>query len=189
MIIEGLITTENEDGSPHLAPMGPRVEAAWTRLVLRPYITSTTYANLCRRGYGVFHVTDDVLLLAQAAIGRLEALPPMQRPRAARGWVLRDCCRWYAFEVRAANDTPPRACLTAEVVERGWERDFVGFHRARHAVVEAAILATRVHLLPRAELVNELARLRPLVSKTGGEAEEQAFCLLEAFVREAGGSP
>lgn len=185
MIIEGLLTTENLDGSPHLAPMGPQVEAAWTRLVLRPYVTSTTYTNLRRAGRGVFHVTDDVLLLARAAIGRLDALPHMQRPARAQGWVLSDACRWYAFEVRTIDDTPPRVSMVADVVERGWHRDFIGFHRARHAVLEAAILATRVHLFPEKELLQELARLRPLVAKTGGEAEAQAFALLEEYVYAA----
>ncbi len=183
MIIEGLVTTENEDGSPHLAPMGPLVEADWTRLVLRPYVTSTTYANLCRRGRGIFHVTDDVLLLARAAIGSLETLPPLKRPAHAHGWVLADACRWYAFEVYATDNTPPRASMAANVVEWARQRDFVGFHRARHAVVEAAILATRVHILPRQELLQELARLRPLVVKTGGEDEHRAFSLLEEYVR------
>lgn len=183
MIIEGLVTTENEDGSAHLAPMGPRVEADWTRLVLRPYVTSTTYANLRRQRRGIFHVTDDVLLLARAAIGGLESLPPLKRPAHAPGWVLADACRWYAFEVYAIDDTPPRVSMAAKVVETGWQRDFVGFHRARHAVVEAAILATRVHLLPKQELLEELARLQPLVVKTGGEAEHRAFTLLEEYVR------
>lgn len=188
MIIEGLVTTENEDGTPHLAPMGPRIEAAWSRLVLRPYVTSTTYANLRRGRCGVFHVTDDVLLLAQAAIGGLAALPPLRRPLQAQGWVLADACRWYAFEVRAIDDTPPRVSMTAEVVEQGWQRDFVGFHRARHAVVEAAILATRVRILPPEEVLAEMARLRPLVVKTGGEAEQQAFRLLEEYVGAAYGA-
>lgn len=183
MIIEGLVTTENEDGSPHLAPMGPLIEADWTRLVLRPYVSSTTHANLRRQGQGVFHVTDDVLLLARAAIGSLEKLPHLKRPAHAPGWVLLDACRWYAFQVDSIDDTLPRVSMAAKVVEWGWQRDFVGFHRARHAVVEAAILATRVHLLPKQELLEELARLRPLVLKTGGEAEHRAFSLLEEFVR------
>ena len=57
--------------------MGPLVDEDMTRLVLRPYQTSRTYQNLKRTGQGVFHVTDDVELLAHAAVNRLEPLPAL----------------------------------------------------------------------------------------------------------------
>jgi len=43
----------------------------WLRL--RPFQTSTTFHNLKRQRAGVFHVVDDVLLLARAAIGPIGA--------------------------------------------------------------------------------------------------------------------
>ena len=46
MILEGLVTTLDPDGSPHLAPMGPRVEGDFARFTLRPFPTSNTYQNL-----------------------------------------------------------------------------------------------------------------------------------------------
>ena len=55
--------------------MGPIVDETMQTLVLRPFQTSTTYRNLKQTGCGVFHVTDDVLLLAQAAIGALDVSP------------------------------------------------------------------------------------------------------------------
>ena len=71
MILEGIVTTLNLEGALNIAPMGPQVDSdsAMARFVLRPYRTATTYQNLKARGEGVFHVTDDVLLLAQTAIG------------------------------------------------------------------------------------------------------------------------
>jgi hypothetical protein len=59
-------------------------------------------------------------------------------------------------------------------------RDWFGFHRARHAVLEAAILATRFHLLPADEIAREFARLKVIVDKTAGPAELEAFALLDA---------
>ena len=64
----------------------------------------------------------------------------------------------------------------------GWRRDFFGFNRAKHAVLEAAILATRTSFLPPDEVAREFARLEPLVAKTGGEQERAAFALLQAHV-------
>ena len=55
------------------------------RFVLRPFHTSTTYHNLKARGEGVLHVTDDVLLLAQTAIGAARCRhPPRGRPTWSR---------------------------------------------------------------------------------------------------------
>ena len=52
-------------------------------------------------------------------------------------------------------------------------------------MVEAAILATRVGLIPREEILTEFARLKVPVDKTAGPREAEAFALLEQFVREA----
>ncbi len=75
LLLEGVVTTLNGDDSPHIAPMGPIVDERFTRLLLRPFRTSVTYQNLKRTGQGVLHVTDDVELIARAAVGRLEVLP------------------------------------------------------------------------------------------------------------------
>ena len=71
-----------------------------------------------------------------------------------------------------------------EVVDWGRIRDFFGFNRAKAAVVEAAILATRVHLLSPDAIRADLARLAVLVEKTGGQSERSAFAFLEAYVRQ-----
>ena len=75
MILEGIVTTLNEDGTPNISPMGPDVELNFERFVLKPYQTSTTYKNLNREGEGVLHVTDDVELLARAAINAFDESP------------------------------------------------------------------------------------------------------------------
>lgn len=182
MILEGIVTTLNADGSVNIAPMGPRVEPDMRQLVLRPFQSSLTFQNLKRHGEGVFHVTDDVELLARAAIGRIETLPELTRAEGVDVPRLADLCRWYAFRIRERDETSERATFLAEVVGTGRVRDFFGFNRAKHAVVEAAILATRVHLLAPAEIAAEFSRLRTLVDKTGGEQERAAFDLLADYV-------
>jgi hypothetical protein len=64
-------------------------------------------------------------------------------------------------------------------------RDFFGFNRAKHAVIEAAILASRIDFLPRSEIDAQWDFLRPLVEKTGGDAERQAFQQLTEFVEKS----
>jgi hypothetical protein len=181
VILEGIVTTLDARGTLNIAPMGPRVEPPLRRFVLRPYRTSTTYANLKEAGEGVFHVTDDALLIARTAIG----LPPEAATHEAavvRGRILSDACRYYEFRVVELDDREERTTIAVEVVAEGRIRDFFGFNRARHAVVEAAILATRVALIPRAEIEAEYRKLAVLVEKTGGDPEREAMRLLTEYV-------
>jgi len=187
MILEALVTTLDADGGPHLAPMGPRVSPDFTRFTLRPFPTSNTYRNLLRHGEGVLHVTDDALLLAKAAIGAVGAVPPVLAAERVRGFVLADCCRYFEFAVRSVDASGERVTVEADVLHAGRVRDFFGFNRAKHAVVEAAILATRLHLLPLADVGAEFAKLRVIVGKTGGPNEHAAMDLLERKLREAAG--
>jgi hypothetical protein len=183
-LLEGIVTTLNRDGTPNIAPMGPIVDADFQKLLLRPFRTSVTYENLKRSGEGVLHVTDDVELLARAAVDRLETIPSLQPANAVNGAILTDACRWYAFRVESLDDREDRTAIVARVVDCGRFRDFFGFNRAKHAVVEAAILATRIGLLEASHVLAEFDRLAAPVEKTGGHQERRAFEFLRQFVRE-----
>jgi hypothetical protein len=164
--------------------MGPVVDADFEWLLLRPFRTSVTYKNLKRDSEGVFHVTDDVELLARAAVGPLEKVPALLPANAVNGMILADACRWYAFRVESLDDREDRASIAARVVDRGRIRDFFGFNRAKHAVIEAAILATRIGLLDASFVLAEFDRLAGPVEKTGGHQEHRAFKFLRHFIRE-----
>lgn len=185
-VLEGLVTTTDESGACHLAPMGPHISGDdFRELELRPFPTSQTLENLRRHSEGVLHTTDDVLLLAQAAIGAVDPTPPTEPARSIRGFVLADCCRYFEFRVASFDDSHERVRIKAEVVASGRRRDFLGFNRARNAVLEAAILATRRAILPADAIRAEFERLSVIVQKTGGEREIAAFQLLTDFVRQA----
>ncbi len=184
-ILEGIVTTYNADGTINISPMGPIVDDSLDRLWLRPFQTSTTYQNLKRNRVGVFHLTDDVELFAQAAVGQPDPLPSLRPAAAVRGSIIATACRWFAFEVESLDDSQDRTSIVARIVDRGALRDFLGFNRAKHAVIEAAILATRIHLIPADELQAALARLAPLVEKTGAAAEHRAFNFLRDYINQA----
>ena len=181
LVLEGIVTTTNEDGSANISPMGPLVDREIQQLKLRPFHTSQTYRNLKRTGHGVLHVTDDVELIARAAIGQYEP-PPHLLQVTERGIILADACRWFAFRVITLDDAADRTTIRCEVVARGELRPFFGFNRAKHAVIEAAILATRVGILPAQQIRQEMERLGIPVQKTAGEQERRAFELLRAYV-------
>lgn len=183
-ILEGIVTTLNANGSVNISPMGPIVDEQMERLWLRPFRTSTTYQNLKRTGQGVFHVTDDVELLAHAAVGQPDPPPRTTRASKVDGVILAGACRWFAMEVESLDDSNERTSIVARVVDCGVLREFFGFNRAKHAVVETAILATRIHLIDAAQIRAELERLAAPVGKTGAAAEVRAFAFLRDFIEQ-----
>ena len=182
MILEGIVTTLSPEGAVHIAPMGPHVDAGMEHFLLRPFPTSQTYQNLVKHGEGVLHVTDDVLLLARAALGPVEPPPPVFPAAKVKGFVLKDACRYCEFRVRSIDDREERVRIEADVVHSARLRDFFGFNRAKHAVVEAAILATRTAFLPLEDIEAEFKKLRVIVAKTGGQQEKDAFEFLSWHV-------
>lgn len=183
MILEGIVTTLSPKGMLNIAPMGPRADERMERFTLRPFNTADTYRNLKAHGEGVLHVTDDVLLLAKAALGPVEPMPDVERATAVLGYILTGACRYYEFTVSAIDDREERVTIECAVVQTGRQRDFFGFNRAKHAVLEAAILATRTAFLPLDEIAAEFRKLRVIVEKTGDPQEQEAMTFLETHLR------
>ena len=183
MIVETVTTTINPDGSVNCAAMG--VEWGEATIVIKPYRATRTLRNLERHGAAVVHVTDDILLFTEAALD--DPHPPTRPAEAVDGAVLADACSWREVAVDAIDATGPRARVTTRVVARGVGREFIGFNRASHAIVEASILASRVRRLPAEEIRAELGRLTVLVDKTAGPRERAAMDCVLAHVRAAVG--
>ncbi|GAA5510820.1 DUF447 domain-containing protein [Novipirellula caenicola] len=200
MILESIVTTASSDGQINIAPMGPIVseslahgDAVGESILLRPFNSSRTYQNLMQSRRAVVHVTDNVDLFAQTAVGSLgdqAAIRQWVRPHDltpttdAPYWILRDCHRWFAVEVETIEDHDPRAEMNGRVVASGIVRPFFGFNRGKFAVIEAAILATRTHMIGKDEIESELRRLQILVDKTGGAAEHAAFEFLKQAISQ-----
>jgi hypothetical protein len=179
VIIETIVTTVDAGGSINFAPMG--VEWGDETIVLKPFLETTTFRNLNATGVAVVNLTDDAMLFAQGAISSPQF--PSIPATVVKGAVLEAACSWRELRVVTIDATPPRSRIEARVVHRGTRREFIGFNRARHAVLEAAILATRTHLLPAEQIREEYARLQVVVDKTAGPRERQAMDLLTQYVR------
>ena len=182
LIIETVTTTVNAEGTVNCAAMG--VEWGDEIIVIKPYRATRTLRNLQATGAAVVNLTDDILLFAQAALG--DPQPPTRRAAAIDGAILADACSWREVTVEAIDTSGPRARVTTRVVATGAGREFLGFNRARHAVLEASIIASRAHLVPAAEIGAELARLQVLVDKTAGPREREAMELVRGHVRKTG---
>lgn len=183
MIIETLLTSLDPAGTLNCAPMG--VEWGEEAIVIKPFLETVTFRNLQATRAAVINLTDDALLFAQAVTHHPGAEHPATVPaERIAGRVLESACSWRELEVIRIDDTPPRSRIETRVVHRGARREWSGFNRAKHAVLEAAILATRTHLIQAEEIRREFERLRVIVDKTAGPREQEAMALLEGWVRQ-----
>ena len=179
MIIEGLLTTSAENG-PHVAALGPVVDEGLQHWLLRPFQSSTTFRLLQQHPECVFHVVDDVLPVVKCALGMQADVPCSPHPDG--GWIIDGACHWYKLRIVDWNLEHMRSEARAIVVDRGNVRPFWGWNRAKHAVLEGAILASRIHLLGADAVRQELSRLAIAVEKTAGDREQQAWQLVNRFV-------
>lgn len=179
MILETIVSTLDGEGRPNFAPMG--VEWGETEIVLKPYRETTTFRNLHHVPEAVVNIVDDVLYFVKGALG--SPVFPSTPAATIRGVVLDAACSWRELRVRDGDTSEARARFVCDVVHRGIRREFVGHNRARSAVIEATILATRTRILPIGEILDEYRRLQVIVDKTSGPGEREAMVLLTDFVR------
>ena len=178
MILETLVTTLDGEGRPNFAPMG--VEWGEEEIVLKPYRETTTFRNLHHVPEAVVNIVDDVLYFVKGALG--SPTFPSAPAVVVRGVVLDAACSWRELRVRERDSSEARARFVCDVVHRGARREFLGYNRARSAVIEATILATRTRILPIEEILDEYRRLQVIVDKTAGPAEREGMALLTAFL-------
>jgi uncharacterized protein len=183
-LIETVVTTTGTDGVVNCAAMGVR----WgeEELVFWPFDSTRTLRNLRCHGEAVVHLTDDVLLFVEAALGRPR--PALRPASAIDGSVIVEVNAWrevVVTEISRAEGELPRSRVRARVVAAGTGiRQPLGLCRARHAAVEASILASRLRWLGATHVSAELDRLQELVDKTAGPRERAAMDYVRRYVSE-----
>ncbi|MFO1351242.1 MAG: DUF447 family protein [Gammaproteobacteria bacterium] len=171
MIYESIVITERGDGVPHIAPLGIREVEGLT--LLAPFRPSTTLDNLTRSGCAVINFTDDVRVFAGCLSGRREW--PVRRAETIAGWVLEGALSHRELTVERLEDDSTRPRFLCREVYAATHGPFRGFNRAQAAVVEAAILVSRLHVLPADKIDREIDYLRIAIDKTAGPREREAW--------------
>lgn len=174
MIYETIITSVCADGGVHIAPFGIRERDDY--VVIAPFRPSTTLDNLLRTRCAVVNATDDVRIFAGALTGRREW--PVGPAQKIDGYVLQAALAHRELELAEIRDNAVRPELVFRVVHAVSHRPFHGFNRAQAAVLEAAVLVSRLHMLPPEKIETEMAYLAIAVEKTAGEHERQAWSWL-----------
>jgi hypothetical protein len=191
VIVEGVLTTRDSDRRTNVAAMGVLLEessvgshGSWCTFRLRPFEGSRTFANLRENTCGVFHLVDDVELLARAALGDPGSVTT-EPAETIEGQILTGCVRAFEFVVESADWSQPRANLLCRITRTHRRRDWIGWNRAQHAVLELTISATRVAMIERKVIEDQIRQLTPLVEKTAGARESAAWRFVLGFLETA----
>lgn len=179
MIRETIVTTVSGEGRVHIAPIG--IIADGEGWIIAPFRPSTTIDNLTAVPFAVANYTDDVRVFAGCLTGRQDwpttASVEVPVPRLANALAHAE------LAVARITDDGQRPRFHCRVVCRASHAPFEGFNRAQAAVIEAAILVSRLHLLPREKIENEIAYLEIAVGKTAGTREQEAWNWLMEKIR------
>ena len=184
-IFETVVTTCSPAGAVHVAPMGVRYVD--DRVVLKPFRPSTTLDNILASGMAVLNLLTDVRVFAGCVTGR-RAWPTVDaqlagEPRAVR---LATALEHVVLRLESQDDDAQRPTLRLVRLRGERHAAYPGFNRAQAAVIEGAVLVSRLHLLPRAKIESEMAYLQIAIDKTAGPSEHEAWgWLREAVAREA----
>lgn len=184
-IFETVVTTCSPEGSVHVAPMGVRYLDA--QVVLKPFRPSHTLDNILATRRAVLNVLTDVRVFAGCVTGRRDwATVAVNAPDGTTAARLA-CAHSHAL-LRLADVTEDEQRPTLRLVRmhEAQHSAFAGFNRAQAAVIEGAVLVSRLHLLPREKVASEMAWLQIAIDKTAGPPELEAWgWLQEAVARHA----
>jgi hypothetical protein len=180
MIHETVVTTVSPEGQVHVAPMGVVSDAR--TILLKPFKPSVTLDNVLAVGTAVVNFTTDVRIFAGCVTGRKEwPTFPAEVVKGARLVSTLAHCELRLLEHR---DDPQRPQLLMQRVHQVSHGDFQGFNRAQSAVLEAAVLVSRLGMLEPQKVAREVEYLHIAISKTAGDAERLAWrWLMEAIER------
>jgi uncharacterized protein len=181
LILETIVTTLSPEGELHLVPFGLIAED--DSYVLAPFRPSPTIANLEANPSFAVSSPRDIRVIAGAVTGR-RAWPTVACT-AIPGRRLADSFGHAEFEVAALEDHPERPRFRGRMVHSAAHAPFLGFNRAQAAVLEAAILSTRLHMLEPGKVLTEMGYLAIAITKTAGPREREAWGWIEDKVAAA----
>ncbi len=186
LILETIVVTTAADGTAHVAPYGVIVED--DAYVIAPFRPSPAIANLTANPYAVASSPRDVRVIAGCVTGRRDW--PTEPAGSVPGRRLADAFSHLELAVTDVIDDPQRPRFRCRLVDEVTVAPYRGDNRARAAVIEAAILSTRLGLLPAEKIELELEYLTIAVDKTAGPAEREAWEWILARIRDhlAGGT-
>ena len=171
MIQEVIVTTINEDDTVHIAPMGIREENQ--QFIISPFKPSATLENITRTKTAVVNRIDDVRVFAGCLTNHKdwELLPTNK----IKGYRLEAALSHIELELVSFDDDELRPRFYCNSVYEATHYPFKGFNRAQAAVLELAILVSRLDRIPTEKIEQEIEYLSIAIEKTAGKNELTAW--------------
>jgi hypothetical protein len=189
MIQETIVITQSASGKAHIAPMGIHIPStAKDEFIILPFRPSTTLNNLLESKTAVINYCDDVRVFAGCLTGRRDW--PLKPAEKINGQVLKLALAHVEVELIRVEDDQTRPKLVCQAVHTVNHAPFTGFNRAQYSVLEAAILTSRLTMLPLEKIKADLDYLRIGMEKTAGDREQEAWgwlmTVIENHIASAG---
>jgi uncharacterized protein len=176
MTFETIVTTLSNTGIIHVAPMGIREEKRL--VILAPFKPSTTFDNVVSSGFAVQNFCDDVRVFAGCVTGSKRDWPTQPATTIA-SVRLRDTLGHSELLLERLDDDAQRPKLYCRRVHDETHGSFRGYNRAQAAVIEGAVLISRLHILPPEKIESEWRYLSIAIEKTAGPKELEAWGWLQ----------
>lgn len=171
MIFETIIISTNAAGEAHVTPFGVKHEG--DDIVISPFKPSKTLENILTRKSATMNLTDDVRVFAGGLTKRTAwRLLPANK---IKGFRLDGCLNHVELTLVDVRENTERPELIMQPVETQQHKAFNGFNRAQAAVIELAVLTSRLHMLPREKVESERNYLQIAIDKTAGAREHEAW--------------
>ena len=171
MIRESIVITTDLKKKPHVVPMG--VTFNKKKLFISPFIPSKTYLNLKENPYAVINFTDDVNIFVDSLLGQKNF--KIESTKKIKSFYLKNALSYIEVKVIKFIENKTRPEFECKILKETSIGSFKGFNRAQLSVIEAAILVSRIDILPMKKIKKEINYLKIAIDKTAGKNEKIAW--------------
>ncbi len=171
MILETIIISTNEKNEPHVTPFG--IQYVNENIIISPYKPSKTLNNILETKAATMNLTDDVRVFAGALTQRQSW--QLCKLENRNGYRLESCLNHVELKLIDFQEDDVRPKLVMQQINKQHHDDFKGFNRAQAAVIELAVLTSRLHMLTPEKIRSEQTYLQIAIDKTAGQRELEAW--------------
>ncbi len=171
MIRESIVITTDSSNNSHVVPMG--IIFNKKKIIISPFVPSKTYLNLIENPYAVINFTDDVNIFVDALLGKKNF--DLHPTKKNKGFYLKNTLSYLEVKIVKFIKNKIRPKFECKIIKETSNYSFKGFNRAQLAVIEAAILVSRINIIPIKKIKNEIKYLKIAIDKTAGKNEKIAW--------------